>query len=47
MDPRDQYAAAERDFVPDLEELDGDERDTAAEMQLLLDRVQAARFCGA
>lgn len=30
---------------PELDELD--DADTAVEMRLLLDRVQAARFCGA
>jgi hypothetical protein len=47
MDPRDRYAGEELDFVPDLEEPEAGEADTAAEMQLLLERVQAARFSGA
>jgi len=47
MDPREQPYAEELDFVPDLDELDGDESGAADEMQLLLDRVRAARFSGA
>lgn len=48
MDPRDEDLMLEElDFVPLEEELENDEVDAAAEMALLLDRVQAARLSGA